>query len=597
MPPGRVLVKRCGTREALIAALVLLAACSRGKAPAPVVDAGAPEVPAAASSAPTNDSTARVESLAVDSIHRASAALGAWTGCEAGPGYGLLRRALGVVEPFARAGSRRATEVLYGPLRPADEGAGALGALDAALAAHDCVEARSQRFQIESALTLMSVEIVDGRRLGEAKTARALSDAAFDLGLSVLQARVSSSAFDEADRGEALGLTDAIEAGMKALWPDLDPAATDVGAIRSAIEQAPSMAALGDRARLTRMTGPIGLAIRAAARSHGLDVRPPYRSSTPTDVAVSALSLPPPRTRVDPDLAALGARLFTDSRLSARKKSSCATCHDPARAYTEPRATPISLDPSHPLLRNTPTLLYNDLAATQLWDGRIVTAEAQALRVVHNHAELGLDDAELVTRVSADPAYAAAFAARAGGAVTAAGIASALGAHLASLGPGTSPIDDYARGDDAALSDDIRHGLDVFAGPGRCARCHVPPLWGGSRPTDFAVPIYAVLGVPTRPEARVLDPDAGRQGVTHRPVDQGSFKTPSIRDLARTAPYMHHGRFVTLEQVVDFYDRGGGRGIGITVPNQDPDVRPLHLSAEDRRALLVFLRVGVLDSP
>lgn len=592
-----MLVKRCGTREALIAALGLVAACSRGEAQG--VDAGSPDKPA--SSAPSNEATARVEAVALDSIHRATAALDAWTGCEAGPGHGLLRRALAAVEPFARAGSRRATEVLYGPLRPADEGAGAMGALDVALAAHDCREASSQRFQIASALRLMSVEIVDGHRLGEAKTARALSDAAFDLGLATLEARVSSSAFDEADRGEALGLTDAIEAGTKALWPDLagslDRAAADVRAIRGAIEQAPSMAALADRARLVRMTGPIGLAIRAAARSHGLDIRPPHRPSSAADAAVSALTLPPPRARVDPDLAAIGARLFADRRLSSKKQSSCATCHDPARAYTEPRATPLSLDPAHPLLRNTPTLLYNDLQATQLWDGRVVTAEAQALRVIHNHAELGLDDAELVERVSADPAYAAAFAARAGGAVTAAGVAAALGAHMASLGAGTSPIDAYARGDDDALSAEMRRGLDVFAGPGRCARCHVPPLWGGSRPSDFAVPIYAVLGVPTRPEAPKLDSDAGRQGVTHRPVDKGSFKTPSIRDAARTGPYMHHGRFATLEQVVDFYDRGGGRGIGLVVPAQDPDVRPLHLTPADRRALLVFLREGVLDAP
>ena len=563
------------------------------------MDAGTSDKPA--SSAPIHEATARAEVVAVDSIHRATAALDAWTGCEAGPRYGLLRRALAAVEPFARTGSRRATEVLFGPLRPADEGAGAVGALDVALAAHDCREASSQRFQIASALKLMSVEIVDGRRLGEAKTARALSDAAFDLGLATLEARVSSSAFDEADRGEALGLTDAIEAGMKALWPDLagslDQATADVRAIRSAIEQAPSMTRLADRARLTRMTGPVGLAIRAAARSHGLDVRAPHRSSPATDAAVSALSLPPPRARVDPELAALGARLFTDRRLSAKRQSSCATCHDPARAYTEPRATPISLDPAHPLLRNTPTLLYNDLQATQLWDGRIVTAEAQVLRVIHNHAELGLDDAELVTRVSADPAYAAGFAAREGGVVTAAGIAAALGAHIASLGAGTSPVDAYARGDDAALSAEMGRGLDVFAGPGRCARCHVPPLWGGSRPTDFAVPVYAVLGVPTRPEARKLDSDAGREGVTHRIVDKGSFKTPSIRDVARTGPYMHHGRFATLEQVVDFYDRGGGRGIGLVVPEQDPDVRPLRLTPEDRRALLVFLREGALDAP
>src|SRR5262249_54085731 len=152
------------------------------------------------------------------------------------------------------------------------------------------------------------------------------------------------------------------------------------------------------------------------------------------DAAVSALSLPPPRRPIDPDLVALGARLFFDVRLSAGNRRSCASCHDPARAYTEPRATPTSLDPSITLRRNTPTLLYNGLHATQPWDGRAVPAEMQALRVVHNRAELGLDDGELVARVRSDPAYAAAFAARGPSGVTAATIGTALGAYVASLG-------------------------------------------------------------------------------------------------------------------------------------------------------------------
>jgi cytochrome c peroxidase len=137
----------------------------------------------------------------------------------------------------------------------------------------------------------------------------------------------------------------------------------------------------------------------------------------------------------------------------------------------------------------------------------------------------------------------------------------------------------------------------VLAGPGRCARCHEPPLWGGSRPTDFAVTIYGVLGVPSAPEARRLDDDPGRFDVTRAAADRRAFKTPTLRDVGETAPYFHHGRFRTLEQVVDLYDRGGGRGLGLDVPNQDPDVRPLHLDAAERRALLAFLREGLRDAP
>jgi cytochrome c peroxidase len=144
---------------------------------------------------------------------------------------------------------------------------------------------------------------------------------------------------------------------------------------------------------------------------------------------------------------------------------------------------------------------------------------------------------------------------------------------------------------------DLTRGLDVFAGIGRCARCHVPPLWGGSRPTDFAVPIYANIGTTAGPGKAVLDDDIGRAGVTKRDRDRGSFKTPTVRDLVKTAPYMHNGRFGTLEDVVDFYDKGGGRGAGVDIQSQDPDVLPLHLTPEDRRSLLLFLRDGLKDRP
>ncbi|APR76543.1 Cytochrome c551 peroxidase [Minicystis rosea] len=588
-----------GLRSRLGFALVALAACQRDEAPAPV--GSAPAAVSAPAPAPAPKVAPPGVAAAIRLLDAAVASLATWNGCEAGAGYGSVRRALAALEPFARTGARRASEVLYGPPRAADEGAGAVGAIDTALADHACEGVRAQRFQIESALLLARHEIEDDRRLADARAAQLVSDAAYELGLALLAARTSSSRFDEADRGEALGLADAVEAGATALFPappdDLAHALDELRALRATVERAPLLTAVPDRARLARATGGIGLAVRRAATARGLSVRGPHHAPAGTpDAAVSPLSLPPPRRPLDPEQVALGARLFSDVRLSANNRRSCASCHDPARAYTEPRATPTSLDPSITLRRNTPTLLYDGLHATQLWDGRIVTAETQALRVVHNRAELGLDDGELVARVKADPAYAAAFAMQKPSGVTAASIGVALGAYVASLGSGTAPIDAYARGDDAALSPEARRGLDVFVGQGRCSRCHVPPLWGGSRPTDFAVSIYSVLGVPASADGRTRDDDPGRFDVTHRELDRGAFKTPTVRNIARTAPYMHHGRYATLEQVVDFYDRGGGRGLGLTIPNQDPDVLPLRLSPADRKALLVFLREGLLDA-
>jgi cytochrome c peroxidase len=124
----------------------------------------------------------------------------------------------------------------------------------------------------------------------------------------------------------------------------------------------------------------------------------------------------------------------------------------------------------------------------------------------------------------------------------------------------------------------------------------VPPLFGGSRPHDFSVPVFAVLGVPDAPGGHAIDPDRGRALVTRRPIDEHAFKTPTVRDVARTAPYFHHGRYARLEDIVDFYDKGGGRGLGLDVPNQDPEVRPLALTAGEKRVLLVFLREALLDA-
>jgi cytochrome c peroxidase len=249
-------------------------------------------------------------------------------------------------------------------------------------------------------------------------------------------------------------------------------------------------------------------------------------------------------------------------------------------------------------LRHTPTLLYAPLHAAQMWDGRTLTPEQQALNVIHARAEMGLTAKELVEKLVALPEYKGALErAATRERVSAQTIARALVAfENERLVPANAPIDRFARGDEGALSADERAGLDVFAGAGRCARCHVPPFFGGSRPRDFAVPVFAVLGVPTDVTGKTLDADRGRAAVTGRPLDERSFKTPTARNVVRTAPYFHHGRYERLEDVVDFYNRGGGRGLGLTVENQDPDVRPLKLTPEQVRVLLIFMRTGLLDA-
>jgi len=312
---------------------------------------------------------------------------------------------------------------------------------------------------------------------------------------------------------------------------------------------------------------------------------------------VHALTVPKPRPAraiVDLERAAeLGAKLFRDERLSRRRDRSCLSCHDPKLGWADGKERPKSLDPKV-TLRHTPSLLYAPLAAALLWDGRTLTPDDQALGVIRAHAELGGDpEALAATLGKTDDGRRGLEAA---GGVSARGIALALAAYEArELVPARAPIDRFARGDDAALDEDVLRGLDVFAGKGRCARCHAPPVFGGSRPPDFLTVTFANLGLTRGPGSKELDPDRGRGERTGLAAQEHAMKTPSIRGAAESPPYFHNGAFPTLAAVVDFYDQGGGRGLGLEVANQDPDVRKLGLEKGEREALLGFLRIALSE--
>jgi cytochrome c peroxidase len=354
------------------------------------------------------------------------------------------------------------------------------------------------------------------------------------------------------------------------------------------LRTAHTLSEVTDRAAIVRATGVLGESIRRAVRAEGFVTTSMIRPLRNVQ-EVDALTLPRPAVPPDPARAALGARLFFDRGLSRGKVRACATCHVPERAFSDGLVAPVSLDPALPLRRNTPTLLYAPLEALLTWDGRVRTADRQALMVIHTRAEMGLTEEDLTRAVASDTAYAEGFRSAFHEEVTQKDVGLAFAAYESSVFvPGNAPIDRLARGDADALSPDAKLGLDVFAGKGRCARCHVPPVFGGTRPPDFTAPIFAVLGVPSTPDAKKVDADPGRGG---------AFKVPTVRNAGRTAPYFHNGRYATLEAVVDFYDRGGGRGLGLDVPNQDPEIRPLHLSADEKRVLLVFMRDALDDPP
>jgi cytochrome c peroxidase len=571
--PLRTVAARGGMVLAL-AGLGLALGCSRPERRND--DAAIPEFPAPS---PRSAATTLLQTLARDG--RAAGERLAADCDDRVPYLDLRRAALASLSAWRRCNGMSA-EATFGPEVAAGEAGGSMGLLDRAMTAHDCRSVREAVRNIGSAFRVAD-DVLGRRGIQPAVFAQALSDAAYRLGEATLESTPYVPEGDDAALADVLGLLDFVERGVRAfdldVESDLDPLLR--------LRQAHTLSEVTDRASIVRATGALGATIRSAARARGLAtsrmIRPLH------DVPeVSALTLPRPAAPADAARALLGKEMFFDRRLSRGRVRSCATCHVPERVFTDGRVAPSSLDPATPLRRNTPSLLYAPLQALLMWDGSIRTADRQALRVIHARGEMGLTDDALTRLVASDSAYESGFRGAFHEEVTPLDIGLALSAYESSaFVPGDAPIDRFARGDTAALSLAANAGLDVFAGRGRCARCHVPPVFAGSRPPDFTAPIFAVLGVPSVPGATVVDADPGRGG---------AFRVPTVRNVGRSAPYFHHGRYPTLEQVVDFYDRGGGRGLGLPVPDQDPEIRPLHLSTEDKRVLLVFMREALQDA-
>ena len=307
---------------------------------------------------------------------------------------------------------------------------------------------------------------------------------------------------------------------------------------------------------------------------------------------------------IDERWIALGARLFADGRFSADGTVSCASCHRPEHAYADARVTGIGIS-QHPGTRNVPSLTDVSRYATLNWDGRTGSLEEQVLQPFTTTVEHGLvsrDD--LVRRVRAQEGYRPEFRALSGvdgGEIDGSAIAQALSAFIRSLSRETSAFDRYRAGRDVeGLSESARRGFEFFVGRGQCATCHVvtdaeAPLTdnrfhvSGVGLPDIGGRLGAVLtrldrlGARLEPNDILSDPDIaalGRYVVTRKPEDIGAFRTPSLRNVARTAPYFHDGSVPTLEAAVDLelYDRRRADGL------------PVVLSRSERDDLLEFLR-------
>jgi cytochrome c peroxidase len=274
-----------------------------------------------------------------------------------------------------------------------------------------------------------------------------------------------------------------------------------------------------------------------------------------------------------PARVALGRALFFDRRLSADESLACATCHNPERAFADGRRVSVGVNGAmgH---RNAPTLVNRGFGASHFWDGRASGLEAQVLEPIQNPRELGGPLDAAVARLDRDSNYREAFLTAFGGPVSAVHLAQALASYVRTILAGGAPLDRFLAGDHDALTPDAQEGLRVFRGRANCTACHLGPTL-----TDEQ---FHNTGVAWG-DGRLVD--EGRASVTGRDRDRGAFKTPTLREVARTAPYMHDGSLATLEDVIDFYDRGGTPN-----PSLDPEIRPLKLTPSEKRALLAFLQ-------
>ena len=269
----------------------------------------------------------------------------------------------------------------------------------------------------------------------------------------------------------------------------------------------------------------------------------------------------------------LGKQLYFDGRLSKNNAISCAFCHNPGTGFADPRQTSIGVGGGVGG-RQSPTVYNTGLNHVQFWDGRARSLEEQAIGPIHNPVEMAETHEHVVAKLGKIKGYQQQFRAVFGTDVNLQGIAEAIAAYERTVLSTNSAFDKYVLGDQKAMDEAAVRGLALFKGKARCILCHNGP--------NFTDNQFHNLGVP---QVGPMKEDLGRFAVSRAEKDRGAFKTPTLRSITETAPYMHDGAFKTLEEVVEFMDQGGGSN-----PNLSPLVKPLNLTAEEKSDLVAFLK-------
>ena len=296
-----------------------------------------------------------------------------------------------------------------------------------------------------------------------------------------------------------------------------------------------------------------------------------------------------------PQLRELGKALFYDKDLSSGMELSCGSCHKPELGFADGKPRSSSNVEGKTVLRNAPTLLNAAYADRYFYDLRAFTLEQQAEHVIFNSLEFNSAYSQIIERLESKKDYKQKFKSAYGNTdISRERLVKALSSYVVSLQSFNSPFDKYVRSETERISDEVKRGFNLFMGKAACGTCHFAPTFAGLVPPNFTHSESEILGVLQSPGNKTLDTDPGRieNGISNEEawIYKRSFKTVSVRNVELTGPYFHNGAYGSLQDVLEFYNRGGGAGIGIDVPNQTLSADPLDLTDDEMNAIISFMK-------
>jgi cytochrome c peroxidase len=290
----------------------------------------------------------------------------------------------------------------------------------------------------------------------------------------------------------------------------------------------------------------------------------------------------------------VGKLLFYDPILSGNNERSCASCHRPSQYFTETSArTSLQFDHKGSLARNTPSLINAPFNHLLMLDGKHISLQDQTKGVIVNPQEMGSDEMAVLGKVLSCEEYKAAFTyllkyTPQEKEITLDHVVSAITMYYTRFSNAYAPFDDAMNGV-GEVDASVKRGFNLFAGKAQCATCHFVPQFNGVKP-PYVGSEFEVLGVPEHTDNKKVSPDKGRFGVNEAFETLHAFRTGTLRNAAHTMPYMHNGVFKDLEEVIDFYNEGGGAGRGLDVSNQTLSPDPLELTAAEKNDLIAFIK-------